>query len=140
MSAPIRCWAALSIGRCTNLDLPPEVRTLLRYLERAGVGVNGTPPVLRVCLSVPNPSLQGVKIPLKAMGQFYEIVSIEPAEPPPGGKGSYWYHYVIAFEGSITITGCRAGSLNAVTSGVVEMIAQLNDRHFKKRGRADLVL
>jgi len=73
------------------------------------------------------------------MGQFYEIVSIQPAEPPSGGKGSYWYRYVIAFEGSNTITGCRAGSLNVVTSGVVEMVAQLNERHFKNRGRADLV-
>jgi len=73
------------------------------------------------------------------MGQIYEIVSIEPAEPPPGAKGSYWYRYVIAFEGSNTITGCRQGSLKAVTSGVVEMIAQLNERHWHKRGRVDLV-
>jgi len=73
------------------------------------------------------------------MGQYYEIVSIQPAEPPSGGKGSNWHHYVIAFEGSNTITGCRAGSLNAVTSGVVEMVAQLNERHRHKRGRVDLV-
>ncbi len=73
------------------------------------------------------------------MGQYYEIVSIQRAEPPSGGKGSNWHHYVIAFEGSNTITGCRAGSLNAVTSGVVEMVAQLNERHRHKRGRVDLV-
>ncbi len=73
------------------------------------------------------------------MGQYYEIVSIQRAEPPSGGKGSNWHHYVIAFEGSNTITGCRAGSLNAVTSGVVEMVAQLNERHKHKRGRVDLV-
>jgi len=73
------------------------------------------------------------------MGQIYEIVSIEPAEPPPGAKGSYWYRYVITFEGSNTITGCRQGSLKAVTSGLVEMIAQLNERHRHKRGRADHV-
>ncbi len=73
------------------------------------------------------------------MGQYYEIVSIQPAEPPSGGKGSHWYHYVIAFEGSNTITGCRAGSLNAVTSEVVEMVAQLNERHRHKRGRVDPV-
>ncbi len=73
------------------------------------------------------------------MGQYYEIVSIQPAEPPSGGIGSKWHHYVIAFEGSNTITGCRAGSLNAVTSGVVEMVAQLNERHRHKRGRVDLV-
>ena len=73
------------------------------------------------------------------MEQYYEIVSIQRAEPPPGGKGSNWHHYVIAFEGSNTITGCRAGSLNAVTSGVMEMVAQLNERHRHKRGRVDLV-
>ena len=73
------------------------------------------------------------------MGQYYEIVSIRPAEPPSGGKGSNWHRYVIAFEGSDTITGCRAGRLNVVTSGVVEMVAQLNERHRHKRGRVDLV-
>ncbi len=73
------------------------------------------------------------------MGRIYEIVSIQRAEPPLGGKGSNWHHYVIAFEGSNTITGCRAGSLNAVTSGVVEMVAQLNERHCNNRGRADYV-
>ncbi len=73
------------------------------------------------------------------MGQFYEIVSIEPAEPPPGGKGSNWYRYVIAFEGRNSIHGCQQGGLKAVTSGLVEMIAQLNERHRHKRGRVDLV-
>ena len=75
----------------------------------------------------------------KAMGQYYELVSIERAEPPPDGKGSNWYRYVIAFEGSNSITGYRQGSLKAVTSGLVEMIAQLNDRHWNKRGRVDRV-
>ncbi len=74
------------------------------------------------------------------MGQYYEIVSIQRAEPPPDGKGSNWYRYVIAFDGSNTITGCRAGSLNVVTSGVVEMVAQLNERHMYKRGRVNVVL
>ena len=73
------------------------------------------------------------------MGQYYEIVSIQPAEPPPDGKGSNWYRYVIAFEGSNSITGCRQGNRKDVTSGVVEMIAQLNERHWNKRGRVDLV-
>ena len=73
------------------------------------------------------------------MGQYYEIVSIERAEPPPDGKGSNWYRYVIAFEGSNTITGCRQGSLKDVTSGMVEMVALLNERQFKNRGRVDLV-
>ena len=70
------------------------------------------------------------------MGQFYEIVSIQRAEPPPGAEGSNWYRYVIAFEGTETIHGCRQGSLKAVTSAVDEIIVQLNERHSKKRGRA----
>ncbi len=73
------------------------------------------------------------------MGQYYEIVSIQRAEPPPDGKGPNWYRYVIAFEGSNSITGYRQGSLKAVTSGLVEMIAQLNERHWNKRGRDDPV-
>jgi hypothetical protein len=74
-----------------------------------------------------------------AMGQPYELVSIQRAEPPPDGKGANWYRYVIAFDGADTISGCRQGSLKAVTSGVAEMIAQLNERHRKKPGRADHV-
>ncbi len=70
-----------------------------------------------------------------ALEQPYEIVSVRRAEPPPGGKGSNRYRYVIAFEGSNSITGYRQGSLKAVTSGIVEMIAQLNERHWKKRDR-----
>ena len=69
------------------------------------------------------------------MSQIYEIVSIQRAEPPPGAEGSNWYRYVIAFEGSDTIHGCRQGSLKAVTSAVEEIIVQLNERHSKKRDR-----
>ena len=69
------------------------------------------------------------------MGQYYEIVSIQRAEPPPGAGGSNWHRYVIAFEGTDTIHGCRQGSLKAVTSAVEEIIVQLNERHSKKRGR-----
>ncbi len=63
------------------------------------------------------------------MAQPYEIVSVRRAEPPPGEKGSYWYRYVIAFEGTNTIQGCRQGGLKAVTRAVEEIVAQLNERH-----------
>ena len=72
----------------------------------------------------------------------YEIVSVRRAEPPPGGEGSYWYRYVIAFEGTNTIHGCRQGGLKAVTRAVEEIVAQLNERQLRqsgKRGRVDLV-
>jgi hypothetical protein len=74
-----------------------------------------------------------------AMGQPYEIVSVRRAKPPPGGKGSNWYRYVIAFKGTNTIHGCRQGGLNAVTRAVEEIVAQMNQRHLGKRGRVNLV-
>ena len=64
-----------------------------------------------------------------AIGQPYEIVSVRRAKRPPGGKGSYWHRYVIAFEGTNTIHGCRQGGLKAVTRAVEEIVAKLNERH-----------
>ena len=64
-----------------------------------------------------------------AIGQPYEIVSVRRAKPPPGGKGPYWYRYVIAFEGTNTIDGCRQGGLKAVTRAVEEIVAQMNERY-----------
>ncbi len=75
-----------------------------------------------------------------AMDQPYEIVSVQRAEPPPGGKGSYWHRYVIAFEGSNTIHGCRQGGLKAVTGAVEEIVAQLNERRLSKTSRGHLML
>ncbi len=75
-----------------------------------------------------------------ALDQPYEIVSVRRAEPPTGAKGSNWYRYVIAFEGTNTIQGCRQGGLKAVTRVVEEIVAQLNERHLSKTGRVHLVL
>ncbi len=74
------------------------------------------------------------------MAQPYQIVSVRRAEPPPGGEGPYWYRYVIAFEGTNTIDGCRLGGLKAVTREVEEIVAQLNERHLSKPSRVHLVL
>jgi hypothetical protein len=74
-----------------------------------------------------------------AVEQPYKIVSIRRAEPPPGGKGSNGYRYVIAFEGTNIIVGCRQGGLKAVTTEVEESVARLNERHLGKRGRVNLV-
>ncbi len=73
----------------------------------------------------------------------YEIVSVRRAEPPPGAEGPYWYRYVIAFEGTNNIHGCRQGGLKAVTRAVEEIVAQLNERqlaHVSKPRRVHLVL
>ena len=69
------------------------------------------------------------------MGQGYEIVSIQQTEAPPGAESSNWYQYVIAFDSINTIHGYRQGSLKAVTSAVEEIVDQLNERFWKKRGR-----
>ncbi len=74
------------------------------------------------------------------MAQPYEIVSVRRAKRPPGGKGSYWHRYVIAFEGSNTIHGCRQGGLKAVTGAVEEIVVKLNERHLSKTGRVHLAL
>jgi len=78
-----------------------------------------------------------------AMTQPYEIVSIRRAEPPPGAESSHWYRYVIAFEGTETIHGCRQGGLMAVTTEVEEIVAQMNERHlghWSKPSRVDWAL
>ena len=78
-----------------------------------------------------------------AVEQPYEIVSVQRAEPPPGAEGPNWYSYVIAFEGTDNIHGCRQGGLKAVTKAVEEIVAQLNERHvgqFSKPRRVHLVL
>jgi len=72
------------------------------------------------------------------MGQPYEIVSVQRAEPPPGVEGSDWYRYVIT-QGDNTINGCRQGNLKAVTLAVEEIVVQLNERRLGKRGRVNLV-
>ncbi len=75
-----------------------------------------------------------------ALAQPYEIVSIRRAKPPPGAEGCNWHRYVIAFEGTNTIQGCRQGNLRAVTRAVQEIVAQLNERHLGKSGRVQLPL
>jgi hypothetical protein len=71
--------------------------------------------------------------------QSYEMVSVKRTEHPPGTEGSNWYRYVISFEGSNNIEGCRQGSLSDVTGQVEEIVAQLNARHRGKQGRVHLV-
>ncbi len=73
-----------------------------------------------------------------AMDQPYEIVSVRRAKPPSGAEGSNWHRYVIAFEGTNTIHGCRQGGLKAVTRAVEEIVVQLNERHLDKRSRVNL--
>ncbi len=75
-----------------------------------------------------------------AMEQPYEIVLVQRVAPPLGAEGTFWYRYVIAFEGTNTLHGCRQGGLKAVTRAVEELVAQLNERHLGKPSRVHLVL
>ena len=70
-----------------------------------------------------------------AKGQPFEVVSVRRADPPPGGKGSIWHRYVIAFKGTNTIHGCRQGGLKAVTTKLEEMIVKLNERYRMTRAK-----
>ncbi len=74
-----------------------------------------------------------------AVEQSYEIVSVRRAQAPPGGKGSNWHRYVIAFDGTNIIHGCRQGGLKAVTTAVEEIVAKMNERHLGKPGRVNLI-
>ena len=67
----------------------------------------------------------------------YEIMSIEPAEPPDDMEGSGWYCYVIG-QGVNRIRGYRQGDLASVTTSVEEIVLRLNERRIGKRGRVHL--
>ena len=67
----------------------------------------------------------------------YEIVSLEPSEPPDDMSGTDWHCYVIG-QGVNTIRGYQRGNPKAVKASVEEIVARLNERRFGKRGRVHL--
>jgi hypothetical protein len=69
----------------------------------------------------------------------YEIVSVQPTEPPSDRDGSNWHSYVI-MQGSNTIRGYRQGNLNSVRKAVKDLVFQLNERRTGKRGRVHIVM
>ena len=69
----------------------------------------------------------------------YEIVSVQPTEPPSDMEGSNWHSYVIV-QGSNTIRGYRQGSLNSVREAVKDLVLRLNERRAGKRGRVHIVM
>lgn len=75
--------------------------------------------------------------PSAAFGQPYDIASIKKTDAPAGAVGSDWHRYDIV-QGKNTFHGFRQGSLKTVTESVEEIVAQLNERRFGKRGRANL--
>ena len=69
----------------------------------------------------------------------YEIVSVQPTEPPSDMEGSNWHSYVIV-QGSNTIRGYRQGSLTSVRKAVKDLVLRLNERRAGKRGRVHIVM
>ena len=69
----------------------------------------------------------------------YEIVSIEPTEPPRGIVGTGWQCYIIQ-QGKNRIRGYKQGDIKAVTRAVEEIVVRLNERRYGKSGRVHLVM
>lgn len=69
----------------------------------------------------------------------YEIVSVEPTEPPGDMVGTDWHCYIIE-QGENTIRGYQQGNIKAVTRAVEEIVARLNERRYGKKGRVHLTM
>ena len=69
----------------------------------------------------------------------YEIVSLEPTDPPRDMIGTGWYRYVIR-QGENTIRGYKRGDIQSVTQAVEEMITRLNERRYGRSGRVHLTM
>ena len=67
----------------------------------------------------------------------YEIVSVEPTDPPGDMDGTGWHCYIIE-QGKNTIRGYQQGNIEAVRQAVEEIVARLNERRYGKRGRVHL--
>lgn len=69
----------------------------------------------------------------------YEIVSIEPTDPPGDMAGSGWHCYVIQ-QGENRIRGYQQGNIKDVTRAVEEIVMRLNERRYGKSGRVHLTM
>jgi len=69
----------------------------------------------------------------------YEIVSVEPSDPPADTAGTGWHCYIIQ-QGRNTIRGYQRGNIQLVTQAVEEIVARLNERRRGRFGRVHLVM
>ena len=69
----------------------------------------------------------------------YEIVSVEPTDPPRDMVGIGWHRYIIV-QGSNTIRGYQQGNIEGVRRSVEEIVARLNERRYGKSGRVHLTM
>ncbi len=72
-----------------------------------------------------------------SVDQDYEIVSIEPADPPADMSGTDWHCYVIG-RGENRIKGYQRGSSGAVRRSVKEVVVRMNERRYGRSGRVHL--
>lgn len=69
----------------------------------------------------------------------YEIVSVEPTDPPGDMVGAGWHRYII-MQGENTIRGYQRGNIQGVRRAVEEIVARLNERRYGKSGRVHLTM
>ncbi len=71
------------------------------------------------------------------INEDYQVVSIEPSDPPADMAGTDWHCYTIE-QGENQIRGYQQGKLKAVTRAVEEIVVRLNERRYGKSGRVHL--
>ena len=71
--------------------------------------------------------------------QNYQVVSIEPSDPPGEMEGSDWHCYTIE-QGENQIRGYQQGTMKAVRRAVDEIVVRLNERRYGKSGRVQLTM
>lgn len=69
--------------------------------------------------------------------ESYEIVSVEPTDPPRDMEGTGWHCYIIG-QGKNIIRGYQQGDLESVQQSIDQIVALLNERRYGKRGRVHL--
>ena len=69
----------------------------------------------------------------------YEVVSVEPADPPEDMDGTGWHCYIIE-QGKNRIRGYQQGNAKAVRRSVEEIVVRLNERRYGKSGRVHLTM
>lgn len=74
---------------------------------------------------------------MQPIRENYEIVSVEPSDPPGGMTGDAWHRYVIE-QGTNRMVGYQPGSLDTVMVQVKELVARLNDRRNGKRAKVQI--
>ncbi|MFQ5635736.1 MAG: hypothetical protein ACE5G3_10475 [Gammaproteobacteria bacterium] len=71
--------------------------------------------------------------------QPFQVIAVEPCEPPLNGALGSWCQYTIS-QGDNVMTCVRKGSRTSVTSAATQIVDALNHRRADRRGRVHLVL